>query len=527
MALHSGGAGGHAGMEGARRGDGVTENDETNPIGLVTAARDGDRDAADALIAAHLPLLYRVVGRALDGHADVDDVVQETVLRAYRDLPTLRTPASFRSWLVAIANHQISTRLRSWRQDQDRTVPLDDAGRVPDPEAEFADLTLLRMGLSDQRRQVVAATAWLDPDDREPAALWWREVAGELTRAEVVAALGLRSAHARVRLRRMRNQLDLSRFVVAALEQSPRCPQLDELARDWDGTPGPRRRKRFARHVRDCRVCGAARSGFVPLERLVLGASLVPLPAAAGGLAAGAVSGVAAGAGAAGGAGAGVAAGSGWFGPVIGVKVAAAVLAGATISGSVYLALPDPSGTPQGVTSVAPPAVAEPSEEVTPPRRTRPPATTSPVTPSRPAATPSATGLVPAGPVVLHPAADPGVVIVLDGEQMVEGTGAEGIVVTAQPGIADQKCLSLRSADGRYVRHASFRIVLNTEEDRDLYRRDATFCPERGAEAGTVRFRSSNYPDRLVRILDGRLRLDPEEKTAAYVQQSTFRLTTA
>ncbi|MCO8273889.1 sigma-70 family RNA polymerase sigma factor [Actinoplanes sp. TRM 88003] len=509
MALHSGGAGGHAGMEGARRGDGVTETGEPDPVDLVIAARDGDRDAADALLAAHLPLLYRVVGRALNGHADVDDVVQETVLRAYRDLPSLRTPASFRSWLVTIANHQISTRLRSWRQDRDRTAPLDDAGRLADPEAEFDDLTLLRMSLSEQRRQVVAATAWLDPDDRGPAALWWREVAGELTRAEVVAALGLRSAHARVRLQRMRNQLDLSRFVVAALEANPRCPQLDELARAWDGTPGPRWRKRFARHVRGCRICGAARSGFVPLERLVLGASLVPLPVAAAGALGG-----------------GVSAGAGWLGQVVGVKVAAAVLAGVTVSGGVYLALPDePSGEPRGIASVAPPAATGPAESGPAPRRTRSPAATVPVLPSRPAATPSATGLVPAGRVVLHPAADAGVAIVLDGEQLVEANGAAGLTVAVRPGIADPDCLSLRSADGRYVRHASFRIVLNTEEDRDLYRQDATFCPEPGERSGTVRFRSSNYPDRLIRSLDGRLRLDPEEKTSAYVEQSTFRLT--
>jgi hypothetical protein len=30
----------------------------------------------DILITGYLPLIYNVVGRALDGHADVDDVVQ-------------------------------------------------------------------------------------------------------------------------------------------------------------------------------------------------------------------------------------------------------------------------------------------------------------------------------------------------------------------------------------------------------------------------------------------------------------------
>jgi len=43
-------------------------------------------------------LVYSIVGRALNGDADVDDVVQETMLRA---LGSLRAPERFRSWLVA------------------------------------------------------------------------------------------------------------------------------------------------------------------------------------------------------------------------------------------------------------------------------------------------------------------------------------------------------------------------------------------------------------------------------------------
>ena len=71
-------------------------------ITLVDAARLGDRQALQALLAEHLPLIYNIIGRALEGHADVDDVVQETMLRVVRGLPRLRDPSRFRSWLVAI-----------------------------------------------------------------------------------------------------------------------------------------------------------------------------------------------------------------------------------------------------------------------------------------------------------------------------------------------------------------------------------------------------------------------------------------
>src|SRR4051795_4154467 len=75
-------------------------------------AQAGDRRALDELVAGWLPLVYNVVGRALNGHADVDDVVQETMLRAVDNLGSLRDPDSFRSWLVAIAMRQIRDRAR-------------------------------------------------------------------------------------------------------------------------------------------------------------------------------------------------------------------------------------------------------------------------------------------------------------------------------------------------------------------------------------------------------------------------------
>ena len=44
-------------------------------ITVVRAARAGDREASEQLLRDCLPLVYNIVGRALDGHSDVDDVV--------------------------------------------------------------------------------------------------------------------------------------------------------------------------------------------------------------------------------------------------------------------------------------------------------------------------------------------------------------------------------------------------------------------------------------------------------------------
>ncbi|MER6566541.1 sigma-70 family RNA polymerase sigma factor [Streptomyces sp. NPDC001093] len=89
--------------------------------GTIVAAQAGDRQALDELVAGRLPLVYNIVGRALNGHADVDDVLQETMLRAVGNLGSLRDPDSFRSWLVAIAMRQVRERARR------PSAPMDDA----------------------------------------------------------------------------------------------------------------------------------------------------------------------------------------------------------------------------------------------------------------------------------------------------------------------------------------------------------------------------------------------------------------
>ncbi|MEV8506177.1 sigma-70 family RNA polymerase sigma factor [Actinoplanes sp. NPDC051475] len=244
----------------------------------VVAARAGDPAAVDRLVAGYLPLVYTIVGRALDGHADVDDVVQDTMLRVLRNLGDLRDPEAFRAWLVAITVRQVRERYRARRAAPDALLPDD----VRDPGADFTDLAITRLELAGQRRETAEATRWLDEDNRELLSLWWLEASGELTRDEIVEATEVTRQHAAVRIQRMKGQLETARVVVRALAATPPCPELAVLTAGWDGRPGPLWRKRIARHSRDCRQCSPAWSGLVAAEKLLVGMALVPLPHALG-----------------------------------------------------------------------------------------------------------------------------------------------------------------------------------------------------------------------------------------------------
>ncbi|MGW0367600.1 RNA polymerase sigma factor [Streptomyces coeruleorubidus] len=318
----------------------------------ITAAQSGDRQALDELVAGWLPLVYNIVGRALNGHADVDDVVQETMLRAVGNLGSLRDPDSFRSWLVAIAMRQIRDRAR--RRTADR---LEEA-----PAADFAELTVLRLQLEGQRREVAEAARWLDDEDRQLMSLWWLEVAGELTRRELAAAVGITRQHAAVRVQRMKERLETSRGIVRALDGA--CPDLRELTGRWNGRPDSVWRKRLARHIRGCGYCGGTHETVVPAERLLVGIALVPLPVGFTlSLAFGGKTAVAA-------------TSAGWSAKLLGAltKPAVAMTAGATmVAGGAYVVMQPPDApppraavTPTATATSEPPPSATPSPSPTP-----------------------------------------------------------------------------------------------------------------------------------------------------------------
>ncbi|GAB7045839.1 sigma-70 family RNA polymerase sigma factor [Catenuloplanes indicus] len=502
-----------------------------NETRLVVAARAGDARALDELVTAYLPLVYTIVRRGLDGRPDVDDVVQDVMVRALRRLPSLREPESFRLWLVSIAVRRVGTHLERSARAAERTIPLDDAADVAD--AAFETGAMARAELFAQRRTARRAGRWLDPDDRVLLALWWLESAREMSRAELAAALGVSVAHAGVRIQRMRERFEVSRAVVRALEARPPCRRLAAVLERWDGVPAPLWRKRAARHVRGCAVCGAAARGLLPVDHLLPALVLLPVPAglaaavlakatlgkAAAGtaLVAGtAATGAGAGSVAAGGAGpvavgaAGALAQAIAAHPIVAAVTAAALATGVTV-GAVEVAAPPPVTAPVLTLPGAPDATGAA------PFGTAPPGTVAP-------------GVVRPGPVSLESANAPGTFVAVArsvGVLAAAGPASAG-TVRAQAtfevldGLADPACVTFRFSDGRYLRHSSWRLVLHIRDRTELFRGDATFCARPGAGPGTVALESKNYPGYFLRHRGDELWVDQGDGTDAFRADSSF-----
>ncbi|MEV1115455.1 sigma-70 family RNA polymerase sigma factor [Actinosynnema sp. NPDC049800] len=245
---------------------------------VVAAARSGDRRALDDLLAAYLPLVANVVHRALPGDPEADDVVQETMLRVVRGLPALDDPERFRAWVVTTAIRQVRNHARGRRAALARRLPLDGLADPSDLGARVADDAVDRVMAQQERRDMLAATRWLEPDEQRVLALWWQEVNGELTRAEVAEALSVSPAHAAVRVRRVKERLLTARTVLRAWRATPRCPGLADTGRGWAGVPERRWLKRLARHVRGCAVCAAVGVPRTSSDQLALGIGLLAVP---------------------------------------------------------------------------------------------------------------------------------------------------------------------------------------------------------------------------------------------------------
>jgi RNA polymerase sigma-70 factor, ECF subfamily len=85
----------------------------------VARARAGDQDAFGLLVERHSIRLFQLVYRMTGNEQDAEDVVQETFLRAYKQLNRFESRAGFDTWLHRIgANCSLDLLRKRKRQDE-------------------------------------------------------------------------------------------------------------------------------------------------------------------------------------------------------------------------------------------------------------------------------------------------------------------------------------------------------------------------------------------------------------------------
>ena len=88
--------------------------------GAVERAQSGDIEAFRLLVEQHSRALFRLAFRMTGNEQDAEDVVQETFLRAYRQLAHFEARASFSTWLHRIAANYSLDLIRMRRRHEEK-----------------------------------------------------------------------------------------------------------------------------------------------------------------------------------------------------------------------------------------------------------------------------------------------------------------------------------------------------------------------------------------------------------------------
>ncbi|HWF07739.1 MAG TPA: sigma-70 family RNA polymerase sigma factor [Bryobacteraceae bacterium] len=120
----------------------------------IEQARRGDRDAFRLLVERHARAVFRLAFRMTGNEIDAEDMVQETFLKAWKQMAKFDGRASFATWLHRICANCSLDHIRARKRKQD--VPFEAAEPVaagaPSPErlAESAQVSAILGGALDE-----------------------------------------------------------------------------------------------------------------------------------------------------------------------------------------------------------------------------------------------------------------------------------------------------------------------------------------------------------------------------------------
>ncbi len=158
---------------------------------LVARTRDGDADAFGTLVSRYYEACRRFAYHMLGDRSDAEDVVQETLMRAYRAMARYDERDQFRGWLFRILTNQcrnaLTARGRRTRRFVQDDVALDQA---------HAPAAGLQLGA--EHAALARAMAQLDALQREAILLKYAEGL-EYTEMSVITGVGESALKMRVK----------------------------------------------------------------------------------------------------------------------------------------------------------------------------------------------------------------------------------------------------------------------------------------------------------------------------------------
>jgi RNA polymerase sigma-70 factor (ECF subfamily) len=176
--------------------------DEAQIIASILA---GDTGQYHALIRPYERSVYMMALSFMKNEADAEDVAQEALLKAYRNLSSFRAEAKFSTWLISITLNEARSRLRRQVATESLDELPEDGGHIsPALLRDWREVPLEALERQEVRQMLQQAITGLPPIYREVFLL--RDVE-ELSVNETASALSITIATVKVRLHRARMML--------------------------------------------------------------------------------------------------------------------------------------------------------------------------------------------------------------------------------------------------------------------------------------------------------------------------------
>ena len=174
---------------------------------LVEALRRDNPDAAEQLVERFGDRVYRLARRITGSNEDAEEVAQDALWNAAREISTFKGQSAFGSWLYRIAANAAYEKLRA-RRGKAREVALDDVlptfdddGRHFEPMADWSERVDERALTAELLEVLERAIDGLPPDYR--TALVMHDVEG-LSNSDIAQTLGISLPAVKSRVHRSR-----------------------------------------------------------------------------------------------------------------------------------------------------------------------------------------------------------------------------------------------------------------------------------------------------------------------------------
>lgn len=175
---------------------------------LIARILGGDRELFHELVRPYEKSVYFAAYSILQNEHDAEDVAQETVLKALKNLHTFRAESKFSTWLVSIALNEARGRLRHARliefDSVDAVADEDSGDFTPAVISDWREVPLEALERKELREMLQKAIQELPDLYREVLVL--RDVQ-DFNIAETVAVLGVNEGVVKTRLLRARLML--------------------------------------------------------------------------------------------------------------------------------------------------------------------------------------------------------------------------------------------------------------------------------------------------------------------------------